>query len=70
MAASGNIYFLGVSRVQGEGIVIAQYSTRDVDISGVNQVIEQPSMHLEPRKHYLFPVGSSSTWHLIQGMYW
>jgi hypothetical protein len=61
-----NIYFLGVARVQGEGIIIAQHSAdTNVDLSGVTQVIEQPTMNMQPGKHYSFDVGRTQAWHLI-----
>ena len=66
-----NIYFLAVARVQGEGIVVASHSNdSSVELSGVTQVIEQPTMSMQPGKHYSFDVGKSSggqTWHLISG---
>lgn len=64
--AEHNLYFLGVARVQGEGIVIAQHSNdSNVELSGVTQVIEQPTMNMQPGKHYSFNVGENQAWHLI-----
>ena len=66
--ADHNLYFLGVARVQGEGIVIAQHSNdSNVELSGVTQVIEQPTMNMQPGKHYSFNVGENQAWHLICG---
>ena len=67
-----NIYFLAVGRVQGEGIVVASHSNdSNVELSGVTQVIEQPTMNMQPGKHYSFDVGKkdspSQAWHLISG---
>jgi hypothetical protein len=63
-----NIYFIAVARVQGEGIVLAHLSNNcEVELSGVCQVIEQPTMQIEPGKHYSFSVGDFQTWHLIGG---
>ena len=66
-----NIYFLAVARVQGEGIVVASHSNdSSVELSGVTQVIEQPTMSMQPGKHYSFDVGKApggQTWHLISG---
>jgi hypothetical protein len=63
-----NIYFLAVARVAGAGIVVASHSNDcNVELSGVTQVIEQPTMQIEPGKHYSFNVGNSQAWHLIGG---
>ena len=60
-----NVFFLGVARVAGQGIVVASYSyNSETDLGGVKQVLEQPNMQLSPGKHYSFSVGQSS-WHLI-----
>lgn len=63
-----NVYFLGVARLAGQGIVVASYSyNTDTDLSGVKQVLEQPNMNMSPGKHYSFAVGQMA-WHLIAGM--
>jgi len=65
MATSGNLYFLGVARIQGQGIVIASYNhNAETDLGGVKQVLEQPNMQMNPGKHYTFSVAQSA-WHLI-----
>ena len=65
-----NIHFLGVGRVAGQGIVIADYSYKSkTDITGVKQVLEQPNMQLSPGKHYRFVTGHLA-WHLISGNLW
>lgn len=63
--AFGNVFFLGVARMAGQGIVVASYSyNTETDLSGVKQVLEQPNMSLAPGKHYSFSVGQLA-WHLI-----
>lgn len=63
----GNVHFIGVARIAGEGIVIASYShNAEIDIGGVKQVLGQPNLNMSAGKHYTFSVGSSG-WHLIGG---
>lgn len=65
---SNNIYFVGVARVEGRGIVVASYNNEaDIDLAGVKQVLEQPNMNMQPAKHYSFTVGANQAWHLIAG---
>jgi hypothetical protein len=63
----GNVLFLGVGRVAGQGIIVAShvYHTQ-VDMNGVRQVLEQPNMSMEPGRHYSFDSGEQG-WHLING---
>ena len=66
-ASYGNVYFLGVARVAGQGIIVASYSyNTETDLNGVKQVLEQPNMNMSPGKHYSFSVGQLA-WHLISG---
>lgn len=61
------VFFLGIARMAGQGIVVASYSyNTDTDLSGVKQVLEQPNMNMSPGKHYSFSVGQMA-WHLIAG---
>jgi hypothetical protein len=63
----GNVHFLGVARVAGQGIVIASHSyNTETDLNGVKQVLEQPNMTMSPGKHYSFTVAQVA-WHLIAG---
>jgi hypothetical protein len=62
---SQNVYYLGVARLAGQGIVVASFSyNTETDIGGVKQVLEQPNMNMSPGKHYTFSVGQLA-WHLI-----
>eukprot|EP00599_Poterioochromonas_sp_BG-1_P003628 CAMPEP_0173148854 /NCGR_PEP_ID=MMETSP1105-20130129/9975_1 /TAXON_ID=2985 /ORGANISM="Ochromonas sp., Strain BG-1" /LENGTH=228 /DNA_ID=CAMNT_0014063603 /DNA_START=165 /DNA_END=851 /DNA_ORIENTATION=- len=64
-AFNGNVFFLGVARMQGYGIVVASYSyNTETDLGGVKQVLEQPNMNMTPGKHYSFAVAQLA-WHLI-----
>lgn len=66
-AFNGNVFFLGVARMQGYGIVVASYSyNTETDLGGVKQVLEQPNMNMTPGKHYSFAVAQLA-WHLIAG---
>lgn len=68
MASYGNVFFLAVARMAGQGIVVASYSyNTETDLGGVKQVLEQPNMNMSPGKHYSFSVGQLA-WHLIAGM--
>lgn len=61
----GNVHFVGVARIAGQGIVIASLAyNAEIDIGGVKQVLEQPNLNMSAGKHYTFSVGSSG-WHLI-----
>ena len=61
----GNVHFVGVARVAGQGIVIASHSyNTETDLNGVKQVLEQPNMTMSPGKHYSFSVAQVA-WHLI-----
>jgi predicted enzyme related to lactoylglutathione lyase len=63
----GNVFFLGVARMQQYGIVVASYSyNTETDLGGVKQVLEQPNMNMTPGKHYSFAVAQLA-WHLIAG---
>lgn len=63
----GNVNFLGVARVAGQGIVVASHSyNTEIDLNGVRQVLEQPNMSIAPGKHYSFGV-AQVMWHLISG---
>jgi hypothetical protein len=63
----GNVFFLGVARLAGSGIVVASHSyNTETDIDGVKQVLEQPNMNMVQGKHYSFTVGQVA-WHLIAG---
>ena len=65
MSGYGNVFFLGVARMAGQGLVIASYSyNTETDLGGVKQVLEQPNMNMSPGKHYSFSVGQVA-WHLI-----
>lgn len=64
-----NVFFLGVARIAGQGVVVASYSyNTETDLSGVKQVLEQPNMNMSPGKHYSFSVGQMA-WHLIAGRF-
>lgn len=64
----GNVHFLGVGRVAGQGIIIASHSyNTETDLDGVRQVLEQPNMSMAPGKHYSFNAAQLS-WHLISGI--
>ena len=66
MSEEHNIYFVGVARVEGRGIVVASYNNEaDIDLAGVKSVLEQPDMNMQPGKHYSFAVGANQAWHLI-----
>ena len=66
MADEHNLYFLGVARVEGRGIVVASYSNEaDIDLAGVKSVLDQPNMNMQAGKHYSFAVGANQAWHLI-----
>ncbi len=66
-ASYGNVFFLGVARMAGQGIVVASYSyNTETDLNGVKQVLDQPNMNMSPGKHYSFSVGQLA-WHLIAG---
>jgi len=61
----GNVHFVGVARISGQGIVVASHSyNTETDLNGVRQVLEQPNMNIAPGKHYSFDV-SQVMWHLI-----
>lgn len=63
----GNVFFLGVARIAGQGIVVASHSyNTETDLGAVKQVLEQPNMTMAPGKHYSFTVGQLA-WHLIAG---
>lgn len=63
----GNLHFLGVARIAGQGIVVASHSyNTETDLNGVRQVLEQPNMSIAPGKHYSFGV-AQVMWHLISG---
>ncbi len=65
----GNVFFLGVARMAGQGIVVASYSyNTETDLGGVKQVLDQPNMNMSPGKHYSFSVGQLA-WHLIAGLF-
>ena len=65
MSAYGNVFFLGVARIADEAIVVASHSyNTETDLSAVKQVLEQPSISMNPGKHYSFAVGQMA-WHLI-----
>jgi len=65
MASYGNVFFLAVARMAGQGIVVASYSyNTETDLGGVKQVLEQPNMNMSPGKHYSFSVAQLA-WHLI-----
>jgi hypothetical protein len=68
MAAShGNVYFLGVARIAGQGIIVASHSyNTETDLGTVRQVLEQPNMQMAPGKHYSF-TNAQLAWHLIAG---
>eukprot|EP01040_Poterioochromonas_malhamensis_P018061 gene18061-20968_t len=60
-----NVHFVGVARIDGEGIVVASYSHHAaIDIGGVKQVLGQPNLNISAGKHYVFSIGTSA-WHLI-----
>lgn len=62
-----NVHFVGVARIDGEGIVVASYSHHaEIDIGGVKQVLGQPNLHISAGKHYVFSIASLA-WHLIGG---
>ena len=62
-----NVFFLGVARMAGQGLVIASYSyNTETDLSGVKQVLDQPNMNMQQGKHYTFTVAETA-WHLIAG---
>lgn len=62
-----NVFFLGVARMAGQGIIMASHSyNTDTDLGGVKQVLEQPNMNMSPGKHYSFTVAQLA-WHLIAG---
>jgi len=61
----GNVHFLGVARVQGQGIVIASHNHHtQTDLNGIKQALEQPNMSMTPNRHYTFTVAQVA-WHLI-----
>jgi hypothetical protein len=64
----GNVHFLAVARIQGQGIILASHSyNTETDLNGVRQVLEQPNMSMQPGKHYNFNVAQLA-WHLIAGL--
>ena len=64
----GNVFFVGVARLAGQGIVVASHSyNNDTDFQdAVKQVLEQPNMQMAPGKHYSFTV-EQVAWHIIAG---
>lgn len=63
----GNVHFLAVARIAGQGIVVASHSyNTETDLNGVRSVLEQPNMSIQPGKHYSFNVAQLG-WHLIAG---
>lgn len=63
----GNVHFVGVARMAGQGVVVASFSyNAEIDIGGIKQVLEQPNMNMQVGKHYTFSVATSA-WHLISG---
>jgi hypothetical protein len=65
--AFSNVFFVGVARMAGQGIIMASYSyNTETDLGGVRQVLEQPNMNMTPGKHYSFTVAQLG-WHLISG---
>lgn len=65
----GNVLFVGVGRVAGQGIVVASHLYHSqIELQAVRQVLEQPNMSMVPGKHYSFDTGQHS-WHLINGNY-
>lgn len=63
----GNVFFLGVARIAGQGIIVASHSyNTETDLGAIRQVLEQPNMQMAPGKHYSFTV-SKLAWHLIAG---
>lgn len=65
--ANQNVFFVGVARIAGQGIVVGSFSyNTETDLVGVKQVIEQPNLSMIAGKHYSFTVGQVA-WHLIQG---
>ena len=65
----GNVYFLGVARIEGKSIVVGSYAYHSqIDISAVKQLLDQPNMNIAPKKYYNFETGENS-WHLTSGIY-
>jgi hypothetical protein len=65
----GNVFFLGVARIAGQGIIVASHSyNTETDLGAIRQVLEQPNMQMSPGKHYSFTV-SNLAWHLIAGWF-
>lgn len=63
----GQVHFLGVARIAGQGLILASHSyNTQTDLDAVKQVLEQPNMNMAPGKHYSFAVGQLA-WHLIAG---
>ncbi len=68
MTSFGNVYFLGVARVDPSPVVVANYSYHsEIDIDGVKKVLGEPNLNLQAGKHYSFAVNQVA-WHLISGM--
>ena len=66
MANFGNVFFVGVARVEKGAIVIASLSyNTETDLSGVKTVLEQPNINMAPGKHYSFSTSDQQSWHLI-----
>jgi hypothetical protein len=67
MATNGNVFFLGVARIAGQGVIIASHSyNTETDLGAVRKMLEQPNLAMSPGKHYSFSVGQMA-WHLIAG---
>lgn len=62
-----NVYFIGVARVQGVGIIVASFShNTETDLGGVKTMLEQPTLSMQVGKHYSFQSGNAH-YNLIQG---
>eukprot|EP00608_Synchroma_pusillum_P011973 CAMPEP_0198420228 /NCGR_PEP_ID=MMETSP1452-20131203/766_1 /TAXON_ID=1181717 /ORGANISM="Synchroma pusillum, Strain CCMP3072" /LENGTH=233 /DNA_ID=CAMNT_0044140379 /DNA_START=8 /DNA_END=709 /DNA_ORIENTATION=- len=65
----GNVYFTCVARREGSrAIVVASHSyNTETDLNAVRQVLEQPTLEMNPRSHYAFTT-SGMAWHLMADM--
>lgn len=66
MTSYGNVFFVGVARVDRNAVVVASLSyNTETDLTGVKTVLEQPNINMSPGKHYNFSTSEQHAWHLI-----
>jgi hypothetical protein len=62
---SNNVYYVGVARMGDQPLIPASFSyNTETDPGAVKQVLQQPSLNMQPYKHYTFSVAQLA-WHLI-----